>query len=155
MYYYVSFTGRQAVGNTVAGIYMLLPGAYLVTSISSGNLDASFFTDIIFRSIIIGIGGWTGTILCSPTLLGTTRGLLWQQSNKTELDMDRHQLQDPPPPPYISGSNSVAGSARHRRMGSVMSHGSSNEQRGGRHHRHESNVSVFDFNHPTSTMLFF
>jgi uncharacterized membrane protein YjjB (DUF3815 family) len=74
------FTGRQAVGNTVAGLYVLLPGAYLVRSLYSSDLDATLFIDIVQNSVIIGVGAWTGTILCSPTLLGTTKGLLAQQS---------------------------------------------------------------------------
>lgn len=70
------FTGRQALGNTVAGLYVLLPGAYLVNEIFSTQSHQSFFQSIIVRAIIIGIGGWTGTILCSPTLFGTNRGLI-------------------------------------------------------------------------------
>lgn len=74
------FTGHQAVGNTVAGMYALVPGAYLVTSLfSTDTLDTSFFVEIIQRSLIIGIGAWSGTILCSPALLGTTMGLISQQ----------------------------------------------------------------------------
>jgi hypothetical protein len=46
-------------------------------------LDASFFTDIIQNSVIIGVGAWTGAILCSPTLLGTTKGLLAQQQQQS------------------------------------------------------------------------
>jgi uncharacterized membrane protein YjjP (DUF1212 family) len=92
------FTGRQAVGNTVAGMYVLVPGAYLVTSMyptsnSDGGSSSSgsfFFMDIITRAIIIGIGGWTGTILCSPTLLGTTRGLMWQHPGKGGTGGRRH-----------------------------------------------------------------
>lgn len=79
------FTGRQAIGNTVAGMYVLLPGAYLVRSLYSTNVDGSFFTDIIKMAVIIGLGAWTGSILCSPTLLGTTRGLLWQQQGFSGL----------------------------------------------------------------------
>jgi uncharacterized membrane protein YjjP (DUF1212 family) len=72
------FTGRQAVGNTVAGIFVLLPGAYLVNALYDGDKN-SFFANIILRSIVIGIGAWTGTMICSPTLLGTTGGLLLAQ----------------------------------------------------------------------------
>lgn len=79
------FTGRQAVGNTVAGLYVLLPGAYLVKSLFNTTVDGSFFVDIIQMAVIIGIGAWTGSILCSPTLLGTTRGLLWQQGLRVGL----------------------------------------------------------------------
>jgi uncharacterized membrane protein YjjB (DUF3815 family) len=85
------FTGRQAVGNTVAGLYVLLPGAYLVRSLYSSDLQANFFIDIIQNSVIIGIGAWTGTILCSPTLLGTTKGLLAQQSPRPNGRRDRRQ----------------------------------------------------------------
>lgn len=42
--------------------------------------DSSFFLDIIQKAVVIGIGAWTGSLLCSPTLLGTTSGLLNQQS---------------------------------------------------------------------------
>ena len=69
------FTGRQALGNTVAGLYVLLPGAYLVTQVYSDRIDG-FLWQIILRAIIIGIGGWTGTILCTPTLLGINKGLM-------------------------------------------------------------------------------
>lgn len=75
------FTGRQAISNTVAGLYVLLPGAYLVKSLYSTQIDGSFFIDIIQQAIVIGIGAWTGSLLCSPTLLGTTRGLLSQQQS--------------------------------------------------------------------------
>jgi uncharacterized membrane protein YjjB (DUF3815 family) len=70
------FTGRQGVGNTVAGIYVLTPGAYLVNTLFSDNMSSVFFTDIILHAVVLGLGAWTGTMLCSPTLLGTTRGLL-------------------------------------------------------------------------------
>lgn len=78
------FTGRQALGNTVAGIYVLLPGAYLITSVYSDNIEG-FLTQIILRAIIIGIGAWTGTILCSPTLLGINRGLMQHSSGMPAL----------------------------------------------------------------------
>ena len=63
------FSGRQALGNTVAGIYVLLPGAYLVDEIFKNRLDG-FLASVIVRACIIGVGAWTGTVLCSPTLLG-------------------------------------------------------------------------------------
>jgi hypothetical protein len=74
------FTGRQALGSTVAGLYVLLPGAYLVTEVYSDNI-ATFLTSIILRAVIIGLGAWTGTILCSPTLLGTNLGLMLRRTN--------------------------------------------------------------------------
>ena len=69
------FTGRQALGNTVAGLYVLVPGVYMLTTVYSDKIEG-FLTSIILRAVIIGIGAWTGTILCSPTLLGTNRGLI-------------------------------------------------------------------------------
>jgi hypothetical protein len=45
---------------------------------SLDSLGADFFVEVIQRSVVIGIGAWTGSILCSPTLFGTTRGLLAQ-----------------------------------------------------------------------------
>ena len=73
------FSGRQAVGNTVAGLYVLLPGAYLVDALYSSGSDGGLFIEILLSAVIIGIGAWTGTMLCSPTLLGTTHGLLMQK----------------------------------------------------------------------------
>jgi len=72
------FTGRQAIACTVAGLYVLLPGAYLVTSLYSPNVDNKFFMQIMQRAVVIGIGAWTGSIMCSPTILGSTGGLLSQ-----------------------------------------------------------------------------
>jgi hypothetical protein len=72
------FTGRQALGNTIAGLYVLLPGAYLVSEVYKDQIEG-FLSNIILRAVIIGLGAWTGTILCSPTLLGTNRGLLNHQ----------------------------------------------------------------------------
>jgi uncharacterized membrane protein YjjP (DUF1212 family) len=76
------FTGRQAVGNAVCGLYVVLPGAYLVSSLYSTDLTNDFFAAITVRSVVIGIGAWTGSILCSPTVLGTTRGLSTQQTTR-------------------------------------------------------------------------
>lgn len=49
--------------------------SYLVTEVYGNRLDG-FLWQIILRAIIIGIGGWTGTILCTPTLLGINKGLM-------------------------------------------------------------------------------
>jgi len=84
------FTGRQALGNTVAGLYVLLPGAYLVTSVTTDKIEG-FLTQIILRAIIIGIGAWTGTILCSPTLLGVNRGLVQHSSGMPTLITGNNQ----------------------------------------------------------------
>jgi uncharacterized membrane protein YjjP (DUF1212 family) len=69
------FTGRQALGNTVAGLYVLVPGVYMLTTVYSNKVEG-FLTSIVLRAVIIGIGAWTGTVMCSPTVLGTNRGLM-------------------------------------------------------------------------------
>jgi uncharacterized membrane protein YjjP (DUF1212 family) len=66
---------QSAVSSTVAGLYVLMPGTYLVTAIYNDQVDGSFFTAIVERAVCVGIGAWTGSIMCSPTLLGTTLGL--------------------------------------------------------------------------------
>lgn len=88
------FTGRQAVGNTVAGLFALVPGAYLVRSFFSMELSNDFFLSIVQNSVAIGIGAWTGSILCSPTLLGGAAGLLAQQSSQ-QSDATRRQSSHP------------------------------------------------------------
>ena len=75
------FTGRQAVGNTVAGVFALVPGAYLVRNIY-GVTDSDLFFTIVERSAAIGIGAWTGSIVCSPTLLGATAAVFAQPSSR-------------------------------------------------------------------------
>lgn len=67
-------SGRQAIGNTVAGIFGLVPGAYLVRGLYSS--ESSFLGSTILRCIVIGIGAWTGTLFCSPSLLGAPLALL-------------------------------------------------------------------------------
>lgn len=44
------FTGRGALANTVAGIYVLLPGAYLVSQVYNDRIEG-FLTQIILRAI--------------------------------------------------------------------------------------------------------
>ena len=78
---YSRFSGRHAIANTMAGLYVLVPGAYALTSFfESANpfSDDTLFTtkvlsQIVSRAVIIGLGGWTGTLICSPTVLGTNR----------------------------------------------------------------------------------
>ena len=70
------FTGRQALGNTVSGLYVVLPGAYLVKSLFAPNFTLDFLAEVFFKASVIGVGAWTGSILCSPTLLGTNVGML-------------------------------------------------------------------------------
>ena len=88
------FTGKQAVGNTISGLYVLLPGAYWVKSLYDGDVDGSFFTGIVVRATGIGIGAWTGTVLCSPTLLGVTRGLVSQQQQSNRNSTGRTRASD-------------------------------------------------------------
>jgi hypothetical protein len=60
-----------------------MPGTYLVTAIYNDQVDGSFFTAIVERAVCVGIGAWTGSIMCSPTLLGTTLGLANQNKNSS------------------------------------------------------------------------
>jgi uncharacterized membrane protein YjjB (DUF3815 family) len=48
------FTGKQALGNTVAGLYVLMPGAYLVDALFTSN-SSGFLEGIIIRSVTIGV----------------------------------------------------------------------------------------------------
>jgi len=74
------FTGSQSLGNTIAGIYVLVPGAYWVKQLfNSASID--FVGEIYFNAAIIGMGAWAGTIVCSPTMLGTNVGLLRKDTN--------------------------------------------------------------------------
>lgn len=76
------FTGRQAVANTLAGIYVLVPGAYLAQNFFDGSGDGLAYTEVGVRGIVIGLGCWTGSVLCSPMVLGTTKALI-QQSQES------------------------------------------------------------------------
>lgn len=68
------FTGREALGNTLAGLYALVPGTYMVRALLSPD-RVGFVENVLFNAGSIGLGGWTGTILCSPTILGKSSGL--------------------------------------------------------------------------------
>jgi hypothetical protein len=125
------FTGRQALGNTVAGIYVLLPGAYLVTSVYTDKIEG-FLTQIILRAVIIGIGAWTGTILCSPTLLGINRGLMQHSSGMPTL---------------------ISGNSQERTDGSVMSGGSMAS--GANFRRRKGRAGAGARNPGTGAILFF
>jgi Uncharacterized conserved protein len=94
------FTGRQALGDTVTGLYVLLPGSYLARGLfntaSNKVLDGTLLTSIVVIAVTIGLGGWTGTMLCSPTILGTNNGLLKnfakiRAMDKRSLSILRHQ----------------------------------------------------------------
>jgi len=84
------FTGRQALGDTVTGLYVLLPGSYLARGLfntaSNKVLDGTLLTSIVVIAVTIGLGGWTGTMLCSPTILGTNNGLLRNFTKIRALD---------------------------------------------------------------------
>lgn len=133
----------------------------MAKSLYAGGLDASFVTDVVKNAILLGIGGWAGTILCSPTLLGTTRGLMWQpkqnlQSMRRENNIEDERFHSQQFNPSESTYNHF--SNNHRRQGStsIVSHRKDpSKATAGRHHRKESNLTAFDFDHPTSTMLFF
>jgi hypothetical protein len=82
------FTARQALGNPVSGLYVLLPRAYFVDQVFANRMS-SFLKSIMLGSIIIILGCWTGTLLCSPTLFGTIRGQL-QQCGYVSTGGSRH-----------------------------------------------------------------
>lgn len=82
------FTGRQAMGNTVAGLYVIVPGAFLVESLFL-DLSFNFMGPVVLNAAIIGTGAWAGTILCSPTILGTTTALLKKRSRTGERALQR------------------------------------------------------------------
>ena len=88
---YSRFTGKHSVANTMAGLYVLVPGAYAVKSyfgIANTNLEGSMFTSqilatIVTRAVIIGLGAWTGMMMrmdfeirCTPLSLSLSRRLL-------------------------------------------------------------------------------
>jgi len=68
------FTGREALGNTLAGLYALVPGVYMVRGMLSAT-TSSFLESVVTEAAAIGLGAWTGTILCSPTILGKSSGM--------------------------------------------------------------------------------
>jgi len=76
------FTGREALGNTLAGLYALVPGTYMVKVLLSPS-RVGVLESVLFNAATIGLGGWTGTILCSPTILGKSSGLHgWSSSGR-------------------------------------------------------------------------
>jgi uncharacterized membrane protein YjjP (DUF1212 family) len=77
------FTGRQALGNTVAGLYALVPGVYMVTKMFTSGATG-FVEQVVAESVSIGLGAWTGTILCSPTILGKSSGLHGRDVSQTK-----------------------------------------------------------------------
>ena len=89
------FTGRQALGDTVTGLYVLVPGAYLTRGLfeaaSTNAISSSLLYSIIVNSVVIGLGAWSGTILCSPTILGTNRGLMNYSKSLRTKDSRNYQ----------------------------------------------------------------
>ncbi|KAI2489819.1 hypothetical protein MHU86_24773 [Fragilaria crotonensis] len=77
---FARWTGRHAVGNIVAGIFGLVPGAYLVRGLYSEDYTG-FIESTVVRCIMIGIGSWTGILFCSPRFLGK-RSILCTCINK-------------------------------------------------------------------------
>ena len=77
------FTGRTAVGNSVAGLFALVPGVYLVRHAFSSSHE-NFFGSVVLSCVILGLGAWTGTLLCSQTFIGTNIGLLEQTNRRQE-----------------------------------------------------------------------
>lgn len=54
-------TGRQALGDTVTGLYVLLPGSYLAkglfkTARDSNVIDSNLLTSIVVIAVTIGLG---------------------------------------------------------------------------------------------------
>jgi len=75
------FSGRGALGNTYAGLYALVPGAYMATTLLAPS-KVGFIERVLSVAATIGVGGWAGTLLCSPTILGKTSGLHGWSSNR-------------------------------------------------------------------------
>ena len=92
------FSGRQALGDTVTGLYVLLPGAYLAKGLfkaaEKNVIDSALLSSIVVMAVTIGLGGWTGSILVSPTILGTNRGLLKKQAASKAKDVRRRSSRD-------------------------------------------------------------
>jgi uncharacterized membrane protein YjjB (DUF3815 family) len=76
------FTGRQALGDTFAGLFALVPGIYIIESFFQGALRGDFkdtgsvLLNLVLKAVIIGVGSWCGTLLCAPNILGTNAGIL-------------------------------------------------------------------------------
>ncbi|KAG7365902.1 putative threonine/serine exporter [Nitzschia inconspicua] len=80
------FTGREALGNTLAGLYALVPGTYMVRALLSPS-RVNFIETVLFSAATIGLGGWTGSLLCSPTILGKSSWSFRRDSEKKKSTM--------------------------------------------------------------------
>lgn len=87
------FSGRSALGMTLAGLYALVPGTYMAATLLGPN-KSNFVEGVLTAAATIGVGGWTGTLLCSPTILGKTSGLHgWSfNSKKDSKERQRQNL---------------------------------------------------------------
>lgn len=60
------FTGRQALGDTITGLYVLLPGAYLVNGLfdaaEDNVIDSALLSSIIVIAVTVGLGGWAAEL---------------------------------------------------------------------------------------------
>ncbi len=80
------FTGREALGNTLSGLYALVPGTYMVRSLLSPS-NSNFIETVLFSAATIGLGGWTGSLLCSPTILGKSSWSFRRHKDKKQSTM--------------------------------------------------------------------
>lgn len=80
------FTGREALGNTLAGLYALVPGTYMVRALLSPS-RVNFIETVLFTAATIGLGGWTGSLLCSPTILGKSSWSFRKHGEKKQSTM--------------------------------------------------------------------
>jgi uncharacterized membrane protein YjjP (DUF1212 family) len=80
------FTGKEALGNTLSGLYALVPGTYMVRALLSPS-RANFIESVLFAASAIGLGGWTGSLLCSPTILGKSSWSFRKRGEKKQATM--------------------------------------------------------------------
>ena len=67
------FTGRGALGNTLAGLYVFVPGVFMVRGMFSAT-TMSFLEAVVSEAVVIGLGTWLGTVLCSLSIFGKPSG---------------------------------------------------------------------------------
>lgn len=83
--------GRGELGMTLAGLYALVPGTYMAATLLGPN-KSNFVEGVLTAAATIGVGGWTGTLLCSPTILGKTSDLHgWSFNSKKDSRESRRQ----------------------------------------------------------------
>lgn len=84
------FTGRGALGMALAGLYALVPGTYMAKTLLAPN-KVGFIESVLSAAATIGVGGWTGTLLCSPTIMGKTSGLHGRSFDNKKSDRARRE----------------------------------------------------------------